>query len=223
MRKEMVIDLHVHTIRGASDSTLTPSDAVAEAKRIGLDGVCLTEHGSTWDRGDRYELENLARQYDLVVIRGTEVATDLGHIVVFGLDGYIRGIYRAEELRRVVDEVGGFMIAAHPFRMSSMAANLFQAVERALSRPLFSLVHELEVLNGACSSSENLFALKVARRLGMRGTGGSDAHSAHGLGCFTTVFERDIENEQDLIRELRAGRFYPAAGFLEGSLVPYVG
>jgi hypothetical protein len=41
----------------------------------------------------------------------------------------------------------------------------------------------------------------------MRGIGGSDAHSEHGLGCCATAFDRPVRNERELIEELRAGRF----------------
>jgi hypothetical protein len=50
-------------------------------------------------------------------------------------------------------------------------------------------------------------AAKVATRLGLPGTAGSDAHRVDEVGKWTTDFEREIENEQELIEELRAGRF----------------
>lgn len=214
----MILDLHVHTTRGGFDSSLSPEALVQEVRRLGLDGVCLTEHNSGWDG---WQLASLAQ--GLALLRGMEVETDLGHIVAFGLDGYVSGIHRARELRRVVDKAGGFMVAAHPFRryFDGLRNSEPLTVEEAARLPLFQLVDEIEVGNGASSERENYFALQVARRLGRRGTAGSDAHSIQGLGCFTTVFEREIRTEQDLIRELKAGRYYPAQGFLEGELAPY--
>lgn len=219
----MIIDLHVHTIRGGSDSSLSPEELVAEAKRLGLDGVCLTEHGRCWDR---HEWQAFAQKKGLVLLRGMEVETELGHILVFGLDGYVSGIHRATELRRVVETAGGFMIAVHPFRRLFDRPHFgrqdrIPTVAEASASPIFGLVDDIEVVNGGCSDQENFFALQVAKRLEMRGTGGSDAHSKHGLGCFTTVFERDIRSEEEFIQELKAGRFYPAEGFLDGELAPY--
>jgi len=63
--------------------------------------------------------------------------------------------------------------------------------------------------------------LAVARVLGKRGIGASDAHSTHGLGCFTTVFRRPLADERELIAELRAGRYHPAEGLLSGGLVAF--
>ena len=222
----MIFDLHVHTAKGSPDSSLTPSQLISEAKRIRLDGVCVTEHGRVWNK---YDVETLNGQHDILIIRGMEVDTDLGHILVFGLDNYVSGIHRATDLRRVISEIGGFMIAVHPFRRAfdkpipsfGQRFSPPPSLKEATNMDLFQLVDEIEVVNGACSDRENFFALQVAKKLGWRGTGGSDAHSTHGLGCFATVFEREIRSEVEFIAELKAGRFYPAEGLLDGELAAY--
>jgi len=38
------------------------------------------------------------------------------------------------------------------------------------------------------------------------GTGGSDAHKILQVGSCVTVFENPVRNEDDFIREIRAGR-----------------
>jgi hypothetical protein len=43
-------------------------------------------------------------------------------------------------------------------------------------------------------------------KLGLPGTGGSDAHQVHEIGACLTLFENEVRNEEDLIREIRAGR-----------------
>jgi hypothetical protein len=223
---DTIVDMHVHTVKGGSDSSLTPEQLVEEARRIGLGGVNISEHDRLWDAR---ELERFRRESGLFVSGGMEVSTDLGHIVVIGLDRYLPGIRKAAELRRVVSEAGGFMFVAHPFR------NLFDsfhfrrdsdqppslAPEEAARLPVFELVDELEVANGGCTPGENHFALLVARILGKRGIGSSDAHSTHGLGCFTTVFQQPLADELDLIAELKAGRYYPAEGLLTGGIAPF--
>lgn len=224
-RKGTIIDLHVHTTKGSYDSSLTPEELIREAARVGLDGVCITEHGYIWDR---HELERFASQHDLLIIRGMEVGTDLGHIVVFGLDRYVSGIHRAVDLRKAVDDAGGIMIAVHPLRRAlgrdgftlSKSVDL-PTVDQAAQLPIFSLVDEIEILNGVSSDFENFYALQVAKKLGMAGTGGSDAHSTQGLGCCTTVFEKEIHTQEEFMQELRAGRFYAAEGLLDGGVVPY--
>ena len=223
---DTIVDMHLHTVKGGSDSSLTPQQLMQEAHRIGLGGVNISEHDRLWDA---HELEMFRRESGLFVGRAMEVSTDLGHIIVIGLEHYLPGIRQAAELRRVVSEVGGFMFLAHPFR------NFFNPVHfrpddrqprsltpaEAARLPIFELVDELEVANGGCTPRENRFALLVARILGKRGIGSSDAHSSQGLGCFTTVFQRPLADERDLIAELKAGRYYPAEGLLTGAITPF--
>jgi len=209
----MIVDLHVHTTVGSPDSGLTPEILVSEAKRLGLDGVCVTEHHAGWDRE---RTTALAREHGLIIFPALEVHTDLGHVAVLGLDGYLSGIYKAEELRRRVEERGGFIIALHPFRYYPVRAQ--PSLSEAAALPLVQLCDEIEVANGGCSGAENALAYRVACSLGKRGIGGSDAHSVAGLGCYTTVFQGRPASVAELIEELKGGRFYPAQGLLQGRL-----
>ena len=223
----MIIDLHVHTVKGGPDSNLSPDELVQEARRVGLDGVCLTEHGGGWDKWD---FNQFAEQHpDLVLIRALEVDTEMGHITTFGLDGYISGIHRIENLRAELDKVGGFMIAVHPYRRFFDKPPLFKSLlfkrpvslEEAVTHSIFELTDAVEVVNGACSQQENEFALKTAEILGKGNVGGSDAHSTQGLGCGATVFDRDIRTTEDLITELKSGRYYATNGLLKGHCQPF--
>jgi predicted metal-dependent phosphoesterase TrpH len=225
-----VFDLHVHTTKGSSDSSLSPEEMVREAKRIGLTGVCLTEH-SGWL--DRHAFDLFARQQDIVLIRALEVETEYGHVLVFGLDGYLPGATRLQDLQRLVRKVGGFMVAAHPFRylLNTPPYNrnllykdprLYPKTPQEASRHMvFEVVDAIEVVNGANSEEENRFALEVARLLGKPGTGGSDAHSVHGLGKGVTIFDGPIRNEKDFLEALRAGAFRPGEGFPVGTPRPF--
>jgi predicted metal-dependent phosphoesterase TrpH len=227
-----VIDLHVHTTRGSSDSNLSPEDMVAESKRLGVPGLCITEHNSLWDR---HEFAAFARKHDMLLIRGVEVDTEMGHVLVFGMEDYVSGISRIAELRRVVDDAKGFMITAHPFRgihnpggfgrpyLYRDTAEMPDTVEEASEHAVFGLADAVEVANGNTIDSENAFARGVAERLGMKGTGGSDAHSVHGLGRCFTVFEDDVRSEEEFIEALRRGRYYAAYGLRTGSVRAFQG
>ncbi|MEX0750150.1 MAG: PHP domain-containing protein, partial [Dehalococcoidia bacterium] len=94
-----IIDMHIHTTAGASDSGLSPEDLAEEARLRGLTGINITEHDRLWDA---YKLnEYRERHAPLFVNNGMEVSTDLGHMIVVGLTQYVPGIRRAEELRKV--------------------------------------------------------------------------------------------------------------------------
>lgn len=223
-----IVDMHVHTVRGAADSSLTPDQLVEEARRMGLTGVNISEHDRVWEPHLLQEFRETSR---LFVSRGMEVSTDMGHMIVVGLDAYVPGIRRAAELRRVLDEIGGFMTVAHPFR------HFFDPIhfrrdgkppfdmtpeEAAERMPVFALVDEIEIANGGSTPRENQFALKVAKVLGKRGIGASDCHSTNGVGYYVTVFEEELRDQEHILDLLHARRFKPAQGLPAGELREYV-
>ena len=229
-----LFDMHVHTTKGSSDSNLSPDDMVLEAERRGLFGLCITEHSGPWDQ---HEFRRFAALHSLVLIRAMEVETDMGHILAFGLNSYLPGISRAKELRKAVDDAGGFIVSAHPFRglydarpfskplLYKDMPTVPTSAEQAAEHPVFALIDAVEVANGATSDKENRFALEVSQHLGLKVTGGSDAHSQHGLGRCVTVFEGEIGSEEEFMSALRSGSFYPAVlaeqnGDPRGSWVP---
>ena len=226
-----LFDLHIHTTKGSSDSSLNPEELILEAERLGLRGLCITEHSGPWDR---HEFELFASRHNVVLVRAMEVESDLGHMLAFGLDRYQPGFNRAAELRSAADAAGGFVVSAHPFRAVFSQPNrdralLYQSVpgplpqqpEDALDHPVFKLAHAVEVANGGTVEEENAFAMHVAELLGIPVTGGSDAHSVHGLGRFVTVFRDEVNNEQEFLAALHSGKFYPAVGLRSGQLRPY--
>jgi hypothetical protein len=126
------------------------------------------------------------------------------------------------------------VISAHPFRgvlgkhmrerpylYRSLPGSLPKKPEDALEHPVFQLAHAIEVANGGTADEENTFAMKVASLLKMPVTGGSDAHSLHGLGRFVTAFRDEINSEAEFLKALHSGKCYPAIGLREGRLRPF--
>jgi PHP family Zn ribbon phosphoesterase len=134
-----------------------------------------------------------------------EVGTELGDVLVFLPDAVMPTAGLAPELRALVDEAGGVMIAAHPFRRF-FAPGILPDVQEALANPLFKLVDAVEVFNGMGSRWEQEFAVEVVRRLPLPAVAGSDCHAPHTLGRCYTVFERSLATVEDLIGEVRSGR-----------------
>jgi predicted metal-dependent phosphoesterase TrpH len=222
-----IIDMHLHTTKGASDSMLNPDDLIEEANRVGLTGVNITEHDRMWESWD---LAPFPKKHDgTFVNNGMEVSTDMGHILAVGLKGYESGIRRLEKLRQVADEQGAFLIVAHPFRhffdpvhFKRQGKEPFRLMpEEAAKLPVFQLVDGIEVLNGCNTPRENYFALQVAKILGKPGSGGSDAHSRQGIGYFAAVFDEDLLSTEHMVDQLHKGRFHPGRGLLEGNLTNY--
>ena len=226
-----IFDMHVHTSVGSPDSELTPEQFVEEARRLGITGGVFSEHNGY----PKHEFDRMYAQVDdKVLVRGIEIYTNMGHVLCLGLEGYSGGLRDVSILRKQVDNVGGFMILAHPFRFLFDPAGLYtrnvlfedpkalpKSAEEAAEHFVFSQVHEVEVVNGGNLEKENRFAQDVVRTLGKQGTGGSDAHSTSGLAKGITVFHGDIRNEADLVEALRAGAFTPAENYHVGKTALY--
>jgi predicted metal-dependent phosphoesterase TrpH len=196
------VDLHTHTRHGSSCSYMEPADLLRQARLVGLDAVCITEHDVPWDRTS---LRSLARKGPPLVFAGMEVSTELGDVLVFGTNGVPAGVSRPQELRALADGAGGVMIAAHPFRRF-FAPGAQPNVEEALANPLFELVEAVEVFNGGGSRREQEFAIDVVTRLPLPAVAGSDSHAPHTIGCCYTAFERPLTTMEELVGELRLGR-----------------
>lgn len=211
-----IIDLHIHTMVGSMDSDISPKHLAESAKAAGLTGVGLTEHMTPWPDD---EVERFRRESGLFVFTTREWSTEMGHIIAFGLDREVRVIARARDLHRACDENGAFMVICHPFRYFPGPSNrLFASrrdahelsAEALAEHPLFQMVDAIEVLNGGCIERENVLAQEVARVLAKPGVAGSDAHMPMEVGRYATVFEKELESEEEMLTELRAGRFQPA-------------
>jgi predicted metal-dependent phosphoesterase TrpH len=186
---------------------IDPADLAEEARRIGLDGLCLAEHDAMWDPD---EVEQLARDSGIVILRANEVSTNHGHVLVFGYDEKIPGVLAVfEELSAEVARAGGLTVVSHPFRGFLLfgVAEFQMSVEEACERTVFQHVDGVEILNGMVREQGNDMARRVAERLNLVGVAGSDAHRLDELGRCVTILEREISTEQELIEELRSGRF----------------
>ena len=205
-----IIDLHVHTSPASPCSSAPENQAIEEAKRIGLDAICLTDHNYVWKTEN---IEDLKQKHGFLVFRGNEITTDQGDILVFGMNKDIKGIIKLQNLKKEVLKADGFMIAAHPFRgfLVFGAEQLGLTTEKAMARSLFKWVDAVEVLNGKVTEKENNLASEVTTRLGLLATGGSDAHEVYEVGQYATRFYSPIKDEKDLINALRSGNYSPVA------------
>jgi hypothetical protein len=201
----MIIDLHVHTSPRSPCSLIDPRQLVAEARKIGLDGLCLTEHHAIWTDEDVSELSG---GHGVRIFKGNEITTDQGDILVFGYDVPASEVIPIAELRGEVEKSGGLMIAAHPLRGFKVfgVGQLQVTADHAMKRKVFQYVDAIEIRNGKLNDAENNMALDVSRKLGLVGVAGSDAHRIDELGKWVTIFERDIHSDRELIEAIRAGR-----------------
>lgn len=204
----MIIDLHTHSYPASPCSSVSVEDLIVNAKQKGLNGICLTDHNYVWDQRT---VEQLSEHYEFLVLRGNEITTNQGDMIVFGFEKNIKGIIRLEDLKKEVDKAKGFIIAAHPFRgfLTFGVSQLGLTIEKAVQRSLFKSVNAIETLNGKVTQKENSFAAEVAKALNLPQTGGSDAHLADEVGIYATRFTDTIKNENDLVQALRDKNYSP--------------
>ena len=91
---------------------------VIRRKGYQVDGIVLTEH-----RGFDFEIDysDLAEQYGVVVMKGAEIETNLGHVLTYGITRAMTEEFDfknitlpASEVLRSVRRENAYAIAAHP-------------------------------------------------------------------------------------------------------------
>ncbi|MFP4195015.1 MAG: PHP domain-containing protein, partial [Desulfobacterales bacterium] len=196
------IDMHVHTILGG-DSLIRPEEVVPRARERGLDAVCITEHHS-WDLSRPFD--EIVRKTGFPILRGMEYRAAEGHLLIYGVRAGKSDFPPGLPMQRVIDTVskrGGAAVPAHPFQRGVNGTVLGPGV--------LDLKHiaAIETENGSLLEEENQPARRAAEKMGLFGTGGSDAHGLQVLGRAYTVFPEPVTSEEDLVRALKKGGFRP--------------
>ena len=207
----MFIDLHTHSV-SSDDSRATVEQyvkwvGVLRRKGYRIDGFVLTEHRK-FDFDKDYD--TLAKENDVLVLKGAELDTNCGHFLVYGVSEALTSRIDfgdvhldAVKLVSAAEEHGAIAVPAHPGRFGIGFCEYVGVVDE------FEGVRVVERLNGSNrpGEQERADALIKERRYG--GTGGSDAHVVSAIGSCMTQFDSVISSEIDLVQALRGGRFKP--------------
>src|SRR5215470_130312 len=211
----MILDLHAHS--DASEDSRAPLETYLkwlQRKRdlLPIDGIVLTEHRQ-WDPAR--DLRALEDAYGILVLRGAEVETDYGHILVYGVNDDMTRRFDFANVRlsaqAVITEVarmGGIAAPCHPGRPT------IGLCEHYASKPPLDGVVAVEALNGGSRRGENERVHALIEQHGYHGFGGSDAHLVSLIGICATEFDREIRTVEDLVTALRDGA-YRAVDFRE--------
>lgn len=194
----MKIDLHCHS-KYSHDNDLGPEELIQQALKRGLDGVCFTEHHSFMAS---LPVERIKRPEHFLVLRGLEISTDMGHMLVYGLkdDSWNRWSRNNDfdlfEVMEAVHDLGGICVAAHPFRDHDSFGGRLYKIEG------FDAV---ETHNGLNSEQDTRQSLQAAHMKGLPSTGGSDCHNKRQVGLTFTEFDNPVKSIEDLVEEIREG------------------
>jgi predicted metal-dependent phosphoesterase TrpH len=191
--------LHIHTRRYSRGcSILEPREMVAQAIHKGLDGIAITEHDHLWSKREISELKKTPSSDSLVILRGKEIITPGGHVLVFNYNGEIPGKDSLETLTEKVRQAGGATVLAHPFRFARLLNDPQEKIKM-----IFSWFDAIEIMTPNHSAEEIGIGLQWVQAWGMAATGSSDSHDRQSVGAYLTAFPKSIHTEEDLAQALR--------------------
>ena len=179
----MIYDLHIHT-HNSSCSILKPKTILDIAKKIGLNGVAITDH-NTIQGG--VEVSKANKDKDFEVIPGIEVNTNRGHVL--GL--YVNQNISSRDFFEVVEAIkkqGGIAIIAHPFRLLPQLRSNIGDID------VKKYLDAVECYNARTSNFGNKNAIRFAEKNSLAKTGGSDSHFSFEIGRAVTVFDGELAN-----------------------------
>lgn len=202
----MILDLHSHSI--ASDDGRAKVENYCqwiERRKLPLAGLVLTEHRQFDDASDYRALED---RYGLLILKASEVETEYGHVLVFGVNDDLRAAFdfaridnRLEVVLEAAKRCGAVAVPCHPGRPK---VGLCAHWETRGPVPGVTIV---ETLNGGSREGENELAERFAEREGWRRIGGSDSHIVSHIGRCATRFDDPIRDIDSLVAALSSGRF----------------
>ena len=223
----MKIDFHTHgkLAKKLPFSTEYTDWLFREAKRAGLDALCLTEHFNTLGFEEvyryiagRYEKEgdSFVTDEGLRIFPGMEVdIAEGGHTLVIGtIESMLEMNRRLEPWKekghflpfadwaRMTEEYPVFFGAAHPYRSGGHIPELpVEMLEKFMFLDLNGKDLALDY-EGTVSRMEAL-AGKLDRPL----VAGSDTHQSFQYGCVYNVFEHEVDTVEELRRETKKGAY----------------
>lgn len=210
----MILDMHVHTA-ASDDSTATIAgyiELILAYRHVHpFDGFVLTEH-RTYTPG--LNLQRYWDEYGVLVLQGVEMDTNLGHLLVYGLNKRVLERFdvtrRMHDGRRIIAELtqlGAVAAPSHPFRESAFGS----VIERNITE--VAGVHIIESYNGQSRHKQNERATALASQYKLRRLGGSDAHYLSPKWFLTcaTEFDDTITSTAELVEALHYGSYRPVA------------
>ncbi|TFG73314.1 MAG: PHP domain-containing protein [Anaerolineales bacterium] len=192
----MIIDMHVHTEKYSGCAHMSPQVMAKTAIERGMDGVVITEHDYLWSE---IETQTLQAQFpELKILRGIEVSTAEGHALAYGIStentAYFYPNVPLSELTRIVHDVGGIVILAHPARYEDEIPNEVYTAG----------IDGVELMSMNVRKYMEQAIETIQSQLKLPGIAGTDAHVTDSLGIYGTNFQVAIDSEQELVAAIKA-------------------
>ena len=134
----------------------------------------------------------------LVILRGKEIVTFIGHVLLFNYYGEIREKDPIKTMTDKVRQAGGAAVLAHPFRYGQKLKDSPDKIKR-----LFSLFDAVEIMTPNHSPEEIRIGLQWAKAWRLAAVGSSDSHDPRSIGAYLTSIPKLIQTESDLVQALQ--------------------
>jgi predicted metal-dependent phosphoesterase TrpH len=162
---------------------------------LDLNGFAITDHDTIDGVSEAIKIKS-----GLIVIPGLEISAKGAHVLALGVNELIP---ENQSLSKTVNDIhkqGALAILAHPFGLPKSWVNIhkvegacFDAIETSNSSQIPYRI--IEKLNN-----------RLAEKLQLPKTGGSDSHIAETLGRSYTVIETESTTLDDILSSIKNGR-----------------
>ncbi len=187
-------DLHVHS-QYSMDCDTPLEKIISRCKEVGIGCIAIADHG-TAEGG--LKLQKLA---PFKVIVAEEVLTPHGEIMGMFLKETIPSGITAEAAIARIHEQGGLVCIPHPFDTFRQSA-----LTNTLPDGLIEQIDVIEIFNARTLLKRySTKAQAFARKYGIPGSAGSDAHTPQEIGN-AFVEMPDFQNNDEFLQALKKGR-----------------
>jgi len=184
------LDLHIHS-KYSEDGEGSPKEIIKLLQKKGLNGMAITDHNNI--EGGLKALKVAPK--DFIVIPGIEISALEGHIIALNVKENIPRKLSVEETVEKIIDSGGTPIVPHLYRsMSGIKKSNLDKIKKNISA--------IEVFNACSVPQSNLKTAKLAKKLKLGGTGGSDSHIPKYVGYGYTTVNTTSFSIDDIILEI---------------------
>jgi hypothetical protein len=218
LNKQYIYETHLHTIEASACSGTPGEDYIEYMQGLGYSGIIVTDHffngncaipkSLPWkERVERYcsgyehALEK-AKGTDFVVMFGVEFNFQGDEYLLYGIDKKwllenesVMTMTRSE-VHKAVNEAGGIMIQAHPYRERDYLDTIRLAPHAC---------DGVECFNAGNPDYQNAWGYKYAKEHGFLMSGGSDVHRTIQENMGGTSFPYKINTIEEYIKAFMAG------------------
>ena len=217
-------ETHCHEKLCSACAVATPEELVMGYKNAGYSGLVLTDHFLSGNTCVSYRLpykERILKYYD-AFLKAKELGEKLDFDVIFGFEHMYGGwkemlVYgleidfllsnddllnlTAEEFYKRVNNSGGIIIHAHPYRYRWYIDMDF--------KPRFDLCDGVEVYNAYNTKEENVKAFKSCKEWGKIALSGGDIHDGFDkkLNYSGVYFDKRVKTAKEFANELKSKNY----------------